>query len=862
MSEYLNLDHRLMKGLLILFFLLWTFSGSSQEIQHSFSLDEVDFSTALKEVEKAFDIKFSYKASIVKNKKVTLKIENAPLTEVLAVLQQQEKLVIEQIDTRYYILKERNTVFCGYLNDLNDGSPIVGAAIADLHNGTGAISDNEGYFELKNTASTEMISISFLGYETLVLNPNDFISSECQTYTMKMNPEVLQEVVIREYLTRGISKNQDGSVRLSPTRQDILSGLAEPDVLQSTQLLPGIESPSETASGLYIRGGTPDQNLILWDGIKMYNSDHFFGMLSAFNPYIVKDVRVYRSGARPEYGDRVSGILDIKTDDQVPEKTTGGMGFNMTHADAHLKIPLSKKVGLMLSSRRAFTDAFDTPTFTKFSEKVFQNTSIRRNQEVFEPEFTEGRESFYFSDVTLKTIATLSDSDKVTISALSTRNKLDYSFRDVEFDDASSDNLRVENTGVSALWTSKWSYKLKTKAQLYYSTYNLDYEGQNVFFNAEQTTAKKNNIKETGLSFTLDWEINNKWSLVNGYQFFNNKVNYRLQFDDFLEGDTNNGPTHVLFHNLTYQFQKGYVQAGLRNSYYVGLNKFFLEPRIYTEWKAAPHFSFKASGELRGQAISQILELATQDFGLENQIWALANEDDIPFLRNQQFSGGLLWSQKGLSIDLDTYYKNTKGLTSFTRGFESAVSDFSEGKSITKGIDLLVKKKWNRYSTWLGYTYSDTDFKFGELNDGEVFRGNNDITHSITWSHFYKWKNLQFSLGWRYRTGIPFTEALGIAGEGEDIEIDFDTLNGETLPDYHRLDFSVLYDIVLAKKENPITAKLGFSLMNLYGRRNILNKNYGLFEVFDEQNESTIELQEITRYSLGITPNLVFRLNF
>lgn len=851
-----------MKDLFVPFFFLLCVTAFAQNGTRSFVFEDVPLARALDEMARAFDIKFSYRALLVKNKRVTLTIDDMPLGDAMARLADHALLTVDKIDERYYILKGKTLVFCGYLRDRSDGSPIVGATVANIVKETGTVTNNNGFFKLGNIASTDTLSISHLGYRTLVLYGNTINKNDCGAFGLSPDARTLQEVVVKEYLARGIAKNQDGSVRISPNDQDILSGLSEPDVLQGTQLLPGIESPNETASGLYIRGGTPDQNLILWDGIKMYNSDHFFGMLSAFNPYIVKNVKVYRSGARPEYGDRVSGVLDIKTDNTIPDGTHGGMGFNMTHGDAHIKIPLSNKFGLQVSARRAFTDLFDTPTFRKFSDKVFQNTSIRRNQELFGPESTESTETFYFTDVALKTIWDVSKKDKIVVSALSTRNKLDYSFKDRDFADIFSDRLNVKNYGANTTWDRSWNDRTASRLQLYHSAHDLEYDGRIQFLNTEQVSSKRNTIKETGISYKVDWQINEEWSLTNGYQFFNNRVDFLLQQDDRSESDNVDNPTHSLFQNLIHQFEKGYVRVGLRTSYYSELGRFFLEPRLYAERKIGKNLRVKASAEVRGQAIGQILEFTTLDFGLENQVWALANGDDIPLLESHQFVTGLLWAKKGWSMDVEGYYRAINGITSFTRGFESVDAGFTKGKSITKGLDVLFKKKWDNYTSWLGYTLSNTDFEFSELNMGNAFKGNNNIGHSITWSHFYTWKNLQFSLGWRYRTGIPFTEAMGTVGTGDDTQIRYGAINAGTLPDYHRLDLSLMYDITLSKKRNPVTAKIGFSIQNLYGQRNILNRNYGLFQIIDEQDNSTIELQEVTRYSLGTTPNMTFRLRF
>ncbi|SHG72425.1 Outer membrane receptor proteins, mostly Fe transport [Flagellimonas flava] len=838
-----------------------SFLGPAQETRTILEYDKVPLTKVLLDLEEIYKVRFSYKADLLEDKVVSLKTHEVNLQEILRVLENDTKVSIESIDDRYFIVSEAKVIFCGYLRDESDNSPIVGASIFDSNNTRGAVSDDNGFFKLEKVPGNATITISFLGYQTLEMDGKDGNQEDCPIYLMIPEFEELQEVVVREYLAKGVSKSNDGAITTNPQQQEILSGLAEPDVLQSAQLLPGIESPSETATGLYIRGGSPDQNLILWDGIKMYSSDHFFGTLSAFNPYIVKEMKVYRSGAQPEYGDRISGVLDIKLEDELPTKLKGAIGFNLTHADAQLKVPISEKVGLIVSTRRALTDVFDSPTFNRFSDKVFQNTRVRRNQEFFEPEFTNSTEEFYFFDLALKTLAQISDKDKLTLSTLLTRNKLDYSFSDVDFADNSSDLLDVENFGVNAKWEHKINNVSSLNFQSYFSSYQLGYNGVDENTAFVETVTKDNAIEEFGASMRHQWNIGKNWSLSNGYQMFNNKVDFALRVNDFTEGESASNNSHSLFQNAVFKTSKGQVQLGLRSTYYSIIKSFLVEPRAYAEQKVASNFSLKASAERRVQSISQILELATFAFGLENQVWALANGDDIPLLTSTQFTGGFLWNLGGWNLDVDAYYKNTQGLTSFTRGFQTTTLDFSEGKSKTMGVDVFLKKKWKRYSTWLGYTISDTNFEFEQLNNGNDFPGNNDIAHSLTWSHFYQWKNLQFSLGWKYRTGIPFTEATGTVTDGESTVIEYGELNAGRLPDYHRLDASLSYEFKLAKAKD-VRGRLGFSLLNLYGRQNILRKDFDLFQVTDSEGNQNIILEENTRLSLGTTPNLVLRIIF
>jgi len=769
------------------------------------------------------------------------------------------KVSFKKVDERYYILKYKtNLRVCGYLKDSYDSLAITGASITVIGKKKGTTSNEQGYFELEQNQTSDTLSISFLGYKTLQI-PVAKTNEACPTYSLVQENFQLSEVVVQEYLTAGITKLKDGAIQIKPNTSTILSGLSEPDVLQSIQVLPGIESPTETASGLFIRGGSPDQNLVLWDGIKMYNSDHFFGMISAFNPYITENITVYRNGSKAKYGDRVSGVIDITTSNKIPEKVEGSIGLNLLHADAFLRIPVSKKLGMLISARRSFTDILNTPTFNNLSSKVFQNTTIVENQNFFEPEFSEIREDFFFTDVNLKLIAQLSPSQLLTFSNLLTKNKLDYQFQDTDLNIFSTDKLAVKNLGSNLKLSSTWNDKFNTEAKLYFSEYDLQYDQSTDNGSVE----KANNVKEFGASFHTNWNLSKNVIFSNGYQFFSNQVSYLLEDSNFSESSNENSPTHSIFSQLNYSKENSwYIDLGIRAANYINSQSVFIEPRLYAEYSATDHLRLKASAEIKNQAVSQIIEFTTLDFGLENQVWALSSEEGLPILKSNQLAFGFLFSKSGWNIDVDTYYKDIKGLTSLTKGFESTTSNLSEGNSITKGIDVLTKKKIGNYSTWLGYTYSSTNFTFDELNQGNSFRGNNDVTHSLSWSHFYQWKKLQFSLGWKYRTGIPYTEALGTTMlDGAEV-INFAAINGKTLPDYHRMDFAIVYDFDFAKKEKQVRGKLGFSLLNVYGRQNLLSRNSNLYVVIDQNGQESVELREISRFSLATTPNLVFRLNF
>ncbi len=784
-----------MKFKTTIFIFLFPFIMMSQD-KAFLDYNNLPLSEVIIDIEKKFDIKLSYNSELINSLFITFQSNGASLQDIFSVIEAQTNIEFSKVSKRYYIIKKQSKL------------------------------------DLSTT-------------------------------------QELDEILISEYLTTGIREGEDKSIIVSPKELGILPGLTEPDVLQSIQLIPGVQSPSETASGLYVRGGTPDQNLILWDGIKIYNTGHFFGTISAFNPYITDKIKLFKSGTKARYGNRVSSVIDISSNNKIPKSINGGFGFNMTHVDANLKVPLNDKVAILVSGRRSFTEIFNTVTFKNLAKRVFQNTKISEGNRVFDDdEVTTTKDLFYFSDFTFKAIIKPNEDDEIIFSNLFTKNKLDYGFLIEEFGEASQDKLDVNNAGSTIVWKHNYNETFSHTFQTYYSNYELKYVGTNSIEDEfSDKLEKQNRIDDFGFSFHTDWLINASNKISFGYQFSSNKVKSVIAFfdseseeDEFRETSINTNNSHALYTDYEYKNgDKWYINGGLRANHISLLNKFYLEPRFQFGFRLNENLKAKFSAENLHQAVSQIVEFNTENFGLENQIWVLSDEDLVPLLVSNQATTGLIFNKNGWVFDVEGYYKTIDGLTSFTLGFDSfSELTFSKGKSKVLGLELLIRKKIGNYRTWLGFSHIDNEFTFKEINNGNPFPGNFDITNQFTWSHSYDWSKFSVSLGWTNRTGIPYTKAVGIIENSEGVFIDFEIINSSRLPNYHRLDASATYKFNLSE-DKKWKGKLGFSLLNIYNQENILSRTY---QIRQSSDDGSNVLREVNKLSLGITPNLLFRIDF
>ncbi|MGY6647507.1 TonB-dependent receptor plug domain-containing protein [Wenyingzhuangia sp. IMCC45574] len=682
----------------------------------------------------------------------------------------------------------------------------------------------------------------------------------------KEMPIQLEEVlIVREYLTSGFDQNKkDGSVSLTPKKLGVLPGLTEPDVMQSLQLLPGVSSPTESASNLHIRGGTPDQNLVIWDGIKIYHQGHFFGMISAFNPYVTDRVDVYRSGASAKYGDRISGVIDMHSTNDVLQKMEVGGGVNLLQTDAFVKLPIVKdKLGVFVAARRSLSDVFDTRTFSQFSKKVFQNTKIEEtNQTKQEEEVDITEDNFLFTDINAKLIWKPNEKNTIALSSLFVSNELNFAAADDE-NNQSSDVLSLVNNGYSLVWKSQLSATWKLSSNLYYSNYESTYNFLETIEGAEdgERFDKFNSVKDIGIIAQISYQMNSMNNLNFGLDFTNYNVDYILNVGEVADEEENESESlssQSLFIEHAYKSEKWYVRTGLRTSYLNEINT-FLEPRFYADYQINKQLKLKLSGEIKNQSIAQLISFEFNDLGLDNTVWVLADNDEIPVLNNRQVTAGFLIDKKGWKIDVEGYYKKIKGLTSFTKGFNTNVEDYESGISEIYGLDILIKKRIKKFRTWLSYSLSKNNYTFKEIQNNP-FPGNFDQRHSLTFSNTYKLKQVQFSLGWYFASGKPYSKPSGLQTvtdeeNNQESVLVFDNQNNKRLAAYHKLDASVVYNFSLDKAKRT-KAKVGISFINIYNRKNQIDKD------FDVSHGEVDEIEEKTLLGLGFTPNLLFRVGF
>ncbi len=812
-------------------------------------------------IETDFNVKFSYAVQDVINLTITKPEASLNLQDTINYLNANTLLNFKTIDNRYITVSvlEKTISICGIILSENTDQALLGASV--IINGTtkGTSTNYNGTFTLDNIPLNTILSISYLGFETKTIKAKFFFNENqtCKPIVLIENSQQLNEVLITKYLTTGLQKLTDGSLLLNTKQFGILPGLIEPDILQSIQTLPGVESVNESIANINVRGGTNDQNLMLWDGIKMYHSGHFFGLISAYNPNLTNKVIVTKNGTSSQYSDGVSSTINMFTKDKITETFSGGAGINLISADAFLELPITKKLALHLSGRRSITDAFSTLTYENYFERSFQDSDINTNPNL---DNSTTQSDFVFYDYTAKLLFDLNDKHRFRANIIGINNNLDYteSVKDSNNTTTSkSSNLTQKNLGYGGKWQAQWTDKLSTTLSGSYSQYNVDASDLRVQTNQRLTQA--NEVLETNLQLKTQYQINPNISLINGYQFneigiLNQTIvtapSYSRTKKDVLLN-------HALFTEAQYHKNNTYLRLGIRANYFQKFDQLLIEPRLNVRQKLSNQFALKLEGEFKNQSATQIVDFQDDFLGVENRRWILADNQSIPIAKSKQASFGIDFKQNNFNLDLNSFYKVVNGITASNQGFYNNFQYLNAtGNYTAKGIEFLANKTADRYSTWLSYTYSINNYQFDSFKPS-VFPNNVDIRHSLSLAFNYTiLDNLQLSIGSVWHSGQPYTNPLAnnpTVQINNNYYVNYDQPNSQNVEAFFRIDTSIGYDFNVTN-HTKLTLRAG--VRNLTNQNNIINR---YFEVDPEDNNQTIQ---IDNKSLGLTPNASLRYSF
>ncbi|MBZ0326954.1 MAG: TonB-dependent receptor [Altibacter sp.] len=823
--------------------------------------DKIALQTVIENMETKYSISVSYTPDAIAGITITPPSPSFSLDDLLIYLNENTPLVFTSIDARYVTVtfKDSEKVYCGRILDASSGFPLEGATVQTNNNKYATITNAEGVFYISENANITSVLISYVGFESYEI-PLQRFETNCPTFLLIPSVTRLEYITLNALFTKGIVKELNGSISLNTDNFGLLPGQVENDVLQIAQALPGVESVDETISNINIRGGTHDENLILWDDIKMYQSGHFFGLISAFNPDLTERVSIYKNGTPAKYGESASGVIAMYSKNTVSNTFTAGGGFNLINANVFADVPVSENFSMQVSGRHSLSFLVETPVYNTFSERIFQDTEITNRENPNNPTTISTEVDFNFYDASAKLLWDVSDKDKFRLNFLIIENHLHFD-ESVEASMQSKRSQLGQTSTVGGIsWKRIWDSNFETTVQGYGSSYLIDSINKDILTSQEQQ--QENEVLETGIKLETKITLSDRYSLESGYHFSETGISNTqdVNLPRFRSVVKNVLQSHVLFGTLNYTSpnDQTIINGGVRMNYLDKFSKFIVEPRLSFHQKMGGGFAFEALGEFKNQSVTQRIDFTNDFLGIENRRWVLADDQAVPVIQSKQASAGVVYKRNNWFVNLEGFYKFVDGITSSNQGFQNQFQSVQTTGSYTaKGAEFTLNKKIRSFSAWFTYLYMKNDYTFDSLSPS-TFPNNLDIRHSLTTAGSYSFKNFKIALGYNYRTGKPNTFPL--AGEEIIIEdgaevIQFDTPNNERTANYFRTDLSVEY---LWEISSKVTAKINAAVLNVFNTKNTLNIRYTL----DTDSSGNSRVNQVKEVSLGVTPNFSLQLLF
>jgi outer membrane receptor for ferrienterochelin and colicin len=753
----------------------------------------------------------------------------------------------------------------GYLKDKQTGEIIIGANVYDSVTLKGTITNNYGFYSLTLPKGQSTIMYSFVGYAAQKISIN--LKNDTLVSVELQSGELLDEIVVSAEAKDRIESPQMSmhNIRVVNVKK-MPALLGEVDIMKSIQKLPGVQSANEASSGVYVRGGSPSQNLILLDGVPVYNVNHLFGLFSVFNADAINNVSVIKGGFPARYGGRISSVIDIRLNEGNLKETKVEGGIGILSSNLTVSGPIKKdKTSYMISGRRSYFDLF-TRAYTAANDL--------------------GSGGYWFGDLNAKINHIFSAKDRLYLSFYMGEDEF---FVKDQFDDYGSEekfdfSIRWGNITSALRWNHMFSSKLFSNTTVTYSRFHfideisIDYKDSfdNYSFTHEQEYLS--GVYDWAFKFDMDYYPNTAHQIKYGTEYTYhtyapgvNTVKTQISgFDDFNE---KKGSNDIYAHEMAAYIEDNWeinslfqTNIGVRYSSYFVNDEFYqsLEPRLSLRTLINENMSIKASAANMKQYIHL---LSNSSITLPTDLWVPAT-DKVPPQISWQYALGLNYIyDRTWKLNLEGYYKEMDNVISYKEGAQFIPSDknwqdkVASGKGWSYGVEFMAEKEWEKTNLSFAYTLSWTYRQFDEINFGNVYPYKYDRRHDINVSLTHKFNDrIDMGINWIYATGNAFTIPFEVYNAAEDpfgsyyyYEDDvsyFKSRNNYRAPAYHRLDVGINFH----KQKRWGERTWMFSMFNVYGRYN------PVFMIVEDADDGGLELYQITLFRF--VPSITYRFRF
>ena len=786
----------------------------------------------------------------------------------------------------------------GKINDINSGEslPYAKVTIKDTNRTTTA--NQDGSFTILNIPVGSILVINKMGYESKEIK----VSSDTKRliinlYKLEKDSLIEDVVVVGSVNSNMMQQSGISQFSLSPDLTRSLPNLGEQDIFRSMQLLPGVSGSNESSSGLVVRGGTIDQNLVLFDDFTVYHVDHVFGFFSAFNNNAIKDVQFYKGGFGAKYGGRMSSVVDITGKDGNTEQFGIGASVSLLSTNAVVEQPFADGAGSFILTGRK---SYQSDLYNDILESVTGENQNAQAGTSTPGQFALGRFSIepesYFYDMNAKLTYRLPNDDKFSISFYNGADELDNS-RDVDgnadisrlcelfdgngpfggtfceeeisFAVGTIDLSEWGNTGISAKYSHQWNDRLDTNfvisASEYFSYRDRLINTQVIYEDSddEPTTGESSSNEDNQLDdFTVKIENDyylNQWNTLSfGLQYTQQNIDFSLiQNGDLVLETKNEGATSTVYIEDEIVINALTVIPGLRVSKYSINDEVYTEPRLSISYELNDTTQLRAAfGDYHQFALSvarQSIEEGPRNF------WTLADGETVPVSKSSHFILGATHYVGNYNFNIELFHKEYEGLSEFTQQTRPIRNEdgtgltlileqeFHTGSGTASGVELFLQKNIGDLTGWVGYTFSEVIYDFPTVSDTTYF-ADQDATNEFKTVLMYRWGDWDLASTFIYATGRPYTEVLGVVEDTFPPTYEVGAKNDLRYDDYHRLDLSFTYNF----SRRGLDGQAGLSIFNLYDRKNQWYTEYEIIEGEILETEITYR---------GFTPSLFFKVD-
>ena len=786
----------------------------------------------------------------------------------------------------------------GKINDINSGEslPYAKVTIKDTNRVTTA--NQDGSFTILNIPVGSILVINKMGYESKEIK----VSSDTKRliinlYKLEKDSLIEDVVVVGSVNSNMMQQSGISQFSLSPDLTRSLPNLGEQDIFRSMQLLPGVSGSNESSSGLVVRGGTIDQNLVLFDDFTVYHVDHVFGFFSAFNNNAIKDVQFYKGGFGAKYGGRMSSVVDITGKDGNTEQFGIGASVSLLSTNAVVEQPFADGAGSFILTGRK---SYQSDLYNDILESVTGENQNAQAGTSTPGQFALGRFSIepesYFYDMNAKLTYRLPNDDKFSISFYNGADELDNS-RDVDgnadisrlcelfdgngpfggtfceeeisFAVGTIDLSEWGNTGISAKYSHQWNDRLDTNfvisASEYFSYRDRLINTQVIYEDSddEPTTGESSSNEDNQLDdFTVKIENDyylNQWNTLSfGLQYTQQNIDFSLiQNGDLVLETKNEGATSTVYIEDEIVINALTVIPGLRVSKYSINDEVYTEPRLSISYELNDTTQLRAAfGDYHQFALSvarQSIEEGPRNF------WTLADGETVPVSKSSHFILGTTHYVGNYNFNIELFHKEYEGLSEFTQQTRPIRNEdgtgltlileqeFHTGSGTASGVELFLQKNIGDLTGWVGYTFSEVIYDFPTVSDTTYF-ADQDATNEFKTVLMYRWGDWDLASTFIYATGRPYTEVLGVVEDTFPPTYEVGAKNDLRYDDYHRLDLSFTYNF----SRRGLDGQAGLSIFNLYDRKNQWYTEYEIIEGEILETEITYR---------GFTPSLFFKVD-